>query len=208
MKKNKAIIDISKMTDEEIDDLYRPKKSKFLQKDGDTDKHKETPYMIVKRIVKKAEIIDLVFSDITLLSADEYAKNVDYIPPLNESWWLRTPRIGTVYVAQVDSCGHAFADHKMTYGFDVSVPLSVRPALVIHNIMDSNLNLGDEIVVAVTKWTIISEDLAIANRTIGDHRFRNDYKAPDANDYEKSDVKKYIKNWAKERGIVFDSEKC
>ena len=44
-------------------------------------------------------------------------------------------------------------------------------------------------------WTVVPGKLALCDDFIGYGCFRKDWRAIDANEYEASDVKKYIENW-------------
>lgn len=79
----------------------------------------------------------------------------------------------------------------------------VRPALQILNPESSNLNPGDQLEVVGHGWTVLNGGLALCNEIIGRTQFRKDWEAPDANVYERSDVKRYVEEWAKENGIEF-----
>ena len=55
-------------------------------------------------------------------------------------------------------------------------------------------------------WTVIADDLVLCDDIVGYACFRKDHNAKDANDYEASDVKKWLENWAVENGIVINAE--
>lgn len=78
----------------------------------------------------------------------------------------------------------------------------VRPALQIPDLESFNLRIGDRFILVGEQWVVISKDKALCDRIIGKMPFREDWKAPDANDYEKSDVKIWLEKWAVERGII------
>ena len=50
-------------------------------------------------------------------------------------------------------------------------------------------------------WTMIGDSLALCDDVVGSCAFRKNWKAQDANIYEKSDIKKWLENWAEENGI-------
>ena len=85
--------------------------------------------------------------------------------------------------------------------------ICVRPALRILNLASYNLHAKDTIRLAGKRWTVISDDLILCDEIVGNCAFRDDYEAPDANDYEKSDVKKWLENWAAENGIEITAQK-
>lgn len=50
-------------------------------------------------------------------------------------------------------------------------------------------------------WTVISDKYILCDRIVEKTPFRQDWEAPDANVYEKSDIKRWLENWAQEKGI-------
>ena len=130
--------------------------------------------------------------NVTLLSKEEYKENKNLIPLINEWWWLRSPG------SYQDNAVIVFPDGPL---FDYNVNkdcVVVRPALKIKNHKSYVFLPGDTIRVADTMWTILRDGLAICDEYIGRMCFRKDFQAIDANDYEKSDVKKFVDKWAKE----------
>lgn len=136
---------------------------------------------------------------ITLLSLEEYQELEPNISLLNRLWWLRSPGFDDISAAFVIGAYGFFN----VIGFIVGLAFGVRPALVLES---SNLQVGDNFEFGNHTFTVISEKYALCNDSIGDHCFREDWKAKDANDYEKSDVKKYIESWAKEHGLDLSAE--
>ena len=65
----------------------------------------------------------------------------------------------------------------------------------IKNLESSNLKIGDSIFFGDREFEIVSNDFAFCKTDIGKHNFREDYKSEGANDYEKSDIKKFIEEW-------------
>ena len=128
---------------------------------------------------------------VTLLTVDE-AKSLSRDQRLVEDiWWLRSPG----YIDYEAAC--VFGTDGLVYGlgYNVSWKLGVRPALQIANLESSNLGLGDSFGFAGYTWTIISNDKALCDDVIGYSVFREDWEAEDANNYEASDVKKYLERW-------------
>ncbi len=110
-----------------------------------------------------------------------------------EWWWLRSSDDNQGRGAFV------FEDGSILYYgrcFNLA-PHCVRPALII-NIESSNYKLGDTFIFGDKTFKIISDELAFCLEDIGYCCFRADWKAPDANDYEASDVKKFVDIWFKE----------
>ena len=154
--------------------------------------------MLVKKIIKTIEPVELEITGITLLSKEEYLKYRDRIPPRNEWWWLRSPYTDYDYNAGCVSNDGYVDDRDVN---DTSV--GVSPALIC-NLASSNLQIGDEFRLKGYTWTVISDKYAICNDIIGYHCFRDDWEAPDANIYEKSDVKRYLEVWWNEIKVVLD----
>lgn len=150
--------------------------------------------MKVKQVLNKYKNITIKVKGITLLSKEEYRECKDNIPAINKPWWLRSPGHYVFFAACV--YGDGSIDY---YGYDVdNSEFGVRPVLIIK----SNLQIKDEFNLAGHAWTVISEDYAICNDIIGEYCFREDWRAKDSNNYKKSDIKKYIEDWAKENGII------
>ncbi len=108
-------------------------------------------------------------------------------------WWLRTPEYSQMSATYVNE------DGSVRYGgVDVDINSGcVRPALRI-NLKNSDLKTGDAFVFGDKFFKIVSKDLAFCLEDIGYCCFRDDWNAPDANDYEVSDVKKFVDTWFKE----------
>ena len=144
--------------------------------------------MIAEKYI--TEPTELEITGITLLSKEEYEAHQDLICLKNDCWWLRSP-----YSNDVNDAG--FVDdygYLDIYNVGDSI-VGVSPALQICNLESSNLEIGDKFKLKGYTWTVISENLAQCDGIIGYSPFRRDWKAKDANVYEKSDVKKYVEKW-------------
>lgn len=152
--------------------------------------------MKAKKHIITTQDIDLVITDVTLLSIEEYEANKDSIPPIFECWWLRSPGSDSSNVANVYDDGYVNDDN-------VDYDNNVRPvvALRLPESGISNLNVGDKIEMAGHTWTILRDGLALCDDVVGRAAFRKDWKAKDANVYEVSDIKKWLERWAFENGI-------
>lgn len=153
--------------------------------------------MKVNKQVFTTKEIDVKFTGITLLSSEEYNANIELIPYINKWWWLRSPGYYQHTAARV------LSDGSIYYNSVFADSGCVRPALLIWNPESSNLNHGDKFELAGYTWTVLSEDIALCDKAVGQTSFRNDYQAQDANDFEKSDIKQWLYNWAEENGIEF-----
>lgn len=152
--------------------------------------------LVPPTVVPQTENIEI--SEITLLSVWE-AKAVSRAQlNIGSWWWLRSPGRCSTFAARVLNDGKVNA--VGIYVCD-SRGTGVRPALRISNLGASNLNVGEKFSVGGETWTVISKDLALCDRVVGHTCFREDWRAPDAYVYEKSDVKKWLENWALEKGI-------
>lgn len=147
--------------------------------------------MTVEKIITKTEQKELEITGATLLSYEEYEKYKTKISRRAYWWWLRSP--GTTsesHASYVNNYGNAYLSGN--YVDDSCI--EVVPALRI--ILNSDFEIGDKIKFGVNTFTIISEYYALCDNSIGYHCFReDDYKTSDANDYEKSDVKKFVDEW-------------
>lgn len=133
---------------------------------------------------------DINIDGITLLSTEEYIRFKKNIVNIDCWWWLRSPGFESLYAAYVSNDGSVY-----NYGDFVNVDTyAVRPALII-NPTSSHLEIGSKIKVADYLWTVISDEYALCDEAIVQCCFRKDWTAKDANDYEASDIKKYIENW-------------
>ena len=134
--------------------------------------------------------LDLEITEATLLTIEEARKLPEWLRRYDEWWWLKSPGCNSNYVTFVDDDG--FVNSFGDYAFVDNI---VRPVLIISNFDSSNLQIGDTFEFGDEKFEVISNDKAFCLGDIDYMEFRKDPDAPDANDYEKSDVKKYIDVW-------------
>lgn len=151
--------------------------------------------MKIKKQITTEISMEIKFSEITLLSIEEYESNKDLIPAFDYWWWLRSPGSFQNGAADVTVRG-ALDSSNVSYTCGV-----VRPALRIWNLESSNLESGDKLIIAGKTWTVLRGGLVLCDESIGYSAFCEDVSASDANVYEKSDVKKFVEGWAKENGI-------
>lgn len=155
--------------------------------------------MRIERKIREEVDESIKVAGVTLLSVDEYETAKEYIPPIKGWWWLRSPGDYRYYAAYVHRDGRVLTHGNNVYGAGGVV----RPALSISNLDSLNLKSGDRLIdFCGFDWTVISARLAICDTGIGTHCFQEDWRAPDANDYEKSDVKNYLESWAAKNGII------
>lgn len=161
---------------------------------------KSAPSTLVEMKVHQINMVNTPkLASITLLSLEEYQELKPNISLLNHWWWLRSPG-DSAYEAAFVHGADGFVDAA---GLDVGGAFGVRPALVLES---STLQIGDIFEFGNHIFTVISDKYALCNGSIGNHCFREDWKAKDANNYETSDVKKYIESWAKEHGLDLSAE--
>lgn len=149
---------------------------------------------IMKHVVIK-EPQNIQIEEVTLLSREEHKAAIKYIPAVNFDWWLRSPgydQISAVYMLYDGSLLYSGVDNDCG---------CVRPALRICNPY-SSLIPGDKFDLAGHVWTVISDELALCDESVGETSFRFDTNASDANVYEKSDIRIWLENWAKEKGLI------
>ena len=132
---------------------------------------------------------EMTIDGITLLSIEEYNKYKENIPSSTGCWWLRSPGYNSDDRATVVN-----TDGSVDYlGEDVDYSIyRVRPVLKISN---HNLKVKNRLEFKNYLWTVISENLAICDTFIGRYCFRKNRVGENANDYNTSDIKKYIEDW-------------
>lgn len=128
---------------------------------------------------------------VTLLTVEEAKSLSIHQRHAKSNWWLRSPGDKNSLVLGVFGYTGVINDG----GFNTFGYLGVRPALKISNLNSSNLGFGDSFEFAGYTWTVISNDKALCNTIIDYSAFREDWRAKYANDYETSDVKKYLDKW-------------
>lgn len=132
---------------------------------------------------------DIDIKGITLLSLEEFLESRKNIPLYDRLWWLRTPYSDNgLNTGRVDVHGDLDDNYVITHY------VGVRPALILDR-ESSNLEIGDKLQIKGYAWTIISDRYALCDDIIETMPFRKDWKAPDANVYEASDIKKFLEDW-------------
>lgn len=146
---------------------------------------------------------DIEISEITLLSINEARELSREVRETDSWWWLRSPGRHPSYIKAdpYDAADVYYDGEVYTDAFNVNYNGGVRPALRISNFGSSNLNIGDKFSAGGEEWTVISKDVALCDRIVGQTYFRKDVDALDANVYEQSDIKKWLENWALVKGI-------
>lgn len=146
--------------------------------------------MKVNKIITSTEPIDITFTGARLLAKEE----VEELPKrlrLHTNWWW-TNSANALY-SSIVLC--VFGDSGCVSNEYTCNANVARPALLFKS---KSLKIGDRFSVAGLEFEVITDDLAFCLSDIGECRFRNDVEAKDANQYETSDVKKFVDNWFKE----------
>jgi len=133
---------------------------------------------------------------ITLLSVEEAKKFPIEILFSDRNWWLQS--IGcTPIEAAVVFCDDGLVDISSRGVYDDDY--NVRPALIfIPN--SSNLGSGDIVEVFGKRWYYNGDAMALLmDEPLTRMAFRKDWRVEGANNYEKSDIKKYLEDWLKEQ---------
>ena len=145
---------------------------------------------VYKKVEQNIEC-DLDTTGATLLSIEEAEQLPIELRGYGNWWWLRSSGFGSNFDASVCNDGSVYRG-----GINVNYRIAaVRPALQIKNLKSSKLQIGDVFIFGGKDFQVVSDKLAFCLSDIGNHCFRADWKEKDANDYEKSDVKKYVDDW-------------
>lgn len=149
---------------------------------------------VEKIVIQSIETVDIDIIGITLLSIEEYNKYRDLIPVHDSYWWLRSPNPFLLLAVYGVRSYDNEVDNKILVADE---DIGISPALKISNLESSDLKIGNKFMFGGKIFTIISDDYAQCDEIIGKGVFRKDWEIldRDANDYEVSDVKKYINNW-------------
>lgn len=139
----------------------------------------------------KEECINII--GVTLLEKEDYLVNKDIISFLGERWWTRTPADFGDH-----TCVEVIEDPNYTIA-GVNSFIAVRPALIVSSVSSRLVKKGDKYLLGEMSWTAItgvnSNILLLADESIGRGQFRAGVRAADADDYEKSKIKKWLEEW-------------
>lgn len=151
--------------------------------------------MKLKAIRKTEDEVNLKITGATLLSIEEAEALPDHLRRYTNWWWLRSPGIRHIYASYVNCTGYVNFNNYGEFVDDTGS--SIRPALKIENLKSTGLKVGDSIIFNDREFEVISDTLAFCKTDIGANWFRKNSEAEDANDYEKSDIKKSVDGWFK-----------
>jgi len=136
-------------------------------------------------------------AEVTLLSKEEFEQCEDIIQKPAYWWWLRSPDAHL-------TCGAAIVNNfgYVDYEFVHNTAGRIRPVLRIPNLRYSNFKIGDRFgFIDNNVWTVISDELVLCDNSIGRTCFRENWGAPDANDYNVSSIKYWLEEWAVYKGL-------
>lgn len=145
--------------------------------------------MKVEKIITETQ--DLEITGATLLSTEEFEQVPQRLRGHSHWYWLRSKGPINSIAASVNIGGFAYDGGRTVYCNSGAV----RPALIIENLESSGFQIGDVFIFDGKEFEIIDDDVAFCLEDIGACAFREDWRAEDANDYEKSDVKKFVDDW-------------
>lgn len=135
--------------------------------------------------------IDITVTEARLLTKEEAEALPERLIRYPDWWWTKSAWDGIFAIAA-----------WIVYGNSSSVDYSridlwrdVRPALIFES---KDLKVGNKFLFGGKEFEVIKEGLAFCTTDIGKCAFRKDWKAEDANQYEASDVKKYVDKWFEE----------
>ncbi len=130
----------------------------------------------------------------TLLSWEEFNAAADVIPlHQNIWWWLRSPLSFTKAItACVGEDGYPTFNDSYAWG-------EIVPAIKTSNLLRIGLNPGDKIEFGGLQFTVINNDTALCDTSIGTMLFG------ETNNYEGSDARKYVDKWF---ATVIEKEKA
>lgn len=134
--------------------------------------------------------IDVNIVELTIPGIDDIAglkrKELVTANAKEDRWWLKSPGYISHYAAHVN---------KGTINYDGSYVLAergVRPMIVFS---DDTLEKGEEFQFLGNGWMVIAPGKALCESIVGETAFRADWKVQGSNDFEASDLKKWLRLW-------------
>ena len=120
-----------------------------------------------------------------LLSFEEADKVDKELRKTDRSWWLRSPGASDDRAMFVYGASGFVSD----IGYFVSEKFGVRPGLYLESYEGKSFELAGH------NWINVFDNVYLCEDFVGISAFNNSPK--ESNDYEESDINKYLKNWAK-----------
>ena len=140
--------------------------------------------------------IEIATQTARLLSKREYLNNKDNITPLSVYWWLSdkgATHANALVVTPEETIMNEAVNNPYVY---------VRPVIVLPYRRKTFAG-GDKFEFAGLTWTMLrSTGALLCDTFVGEMPFKNDWRVFDANYYPKSDVSKWVINWAVDNGIL------
>lgn len=130
----------------------------------------------------------LKIHEITLLSVQDYSRCEEYIPPIKESWWLRSPAVdgGQLCVS--------FLNGHRVIGVPRACSRYIRPAM---RITGMDVKPGDKIAIFAESWTVLQSDetiLVLCDRCLSYSEFDSQNR-----EYETSNVYRWLNRYLSRR---------
>lgn len=147
--------------------------------------------MKVTRVITEELELNLKITEATLLTIEEAKQLPEKLKNYDRYWWLQSHGYTYNFAANVIYGGSVSSAGSLVNCYNYAV----RPVLIISNTESSGLKIGDVFKFGGKQFEIISDNKAFCLTDIGLCNFREDWRADDANNYEKSDVKKFIDEW-------------
>lgn len=150
---------------------------------------------------KVKQEIHIGFEDdpIFLLSKEEYERYKSKIPQLSCGWWLRSPGADLDCTATIESDNSIFSRGYVVKYFPEAIRPVVKMSAIRSLLYNGSTYMGAKngrFFALGATWKVIDEEkgLAIAEVPIMFSRFDEE-----SNDYKKSEVRKKLLDWYKER---------
>lgn len=147
--------------------------------------------MLIEKIETIKTAMDINFTGARLLTKEEADRLPKRLKLYRNWWWTFNAADNDHHNGAWVVFGYRGYLHYDTVGNE----RAVRPALRIES---KDLQIGDTFLFGGKEFEVIKEGLAFCTTDIGESAFRTDWKAEDANQYEASDIKKYIDKWFEE----------
>lgn len=152
--------------------------------------------MIVTKLEITRKDVTIVAETVRLLKKQEYNFSKSLIVPLSVSWWLADngkTKASASIVKPDGTIECATVNDPNIY---------VRPAIILDH-RNSCLNGGDKFEFAGYTWTMLkSRYIVLCDTFVWQMPFKNDWRLFDSNYYPKSDVSRWVINWAVDNGIL------
>ena len=146
----------------------------------------------MKISVSKFVLADLDIDEITLLTAEEASQLPIDILHSESWWWLKSPGYYQPYnVSSVHFDGKWICFEDRCDRDDGGI----RPAIKVADSDTSGLTTGAKIAFGGYCWTMVLPQTLLCDSIIEYRCWREDSTAADANDWEKSDIKKWLEEW-------------